>query len=555
MTPLDRIYPAPRLLRIVGGTCRLPTSRPAVGQMPARAERGAYRIELSVRDGLSASAADIDGRHSARTVLAALLREPGAECPAFVIEDAPAYLVRGVMLDVSRCRIPSMRHFREIIDAIASLRYNHLQLYVEHTFSYRGHEALSAPWSPITADEVATLEIWCSARGIELAANQNCFGHLAEWLAHPGYRELAETHGPYDFYGITRNGPFSLCPTDPGSLSLVSDWLGQLSECYQSRLVNIGCDETADVGTGRSAEAVAALGRGSVYAAYVSRVAEAAMAHGLVPMFWADIALEHAEVLDTLPALLLALAWGYEPDAPFLRWGEVLAAHGRKFWVCPGTSCWRSFAGRTAERRGALRAAVEPSGADGFMVTLWGDLGHRQQWPVSLHALADAACFAWHGASAVPDASAAGAHCWDSAALGRWLDDLGDADRHLRSASGGRGVLRNAGAMFDELHPARAGQPRGSAREWSILSETLDHLARTLPSCDRLTEAHLRWTLDVCRFSADLAVARRTGGRIAYERLSRIIDEHERLWQAVSRPGGLRASTAYFEALGAELSR
>jgi hypothetical protein len=189
------------------------------------------------------------------------------------------------------------------------------------------------------------------------------------------------------------------------------------------------------------------------------------------------------------------------------------------------------------------------------MVTLWGDLGHRQQWPVSLHALADAACFAWHGAGAEPNAAAIGEHCWGSAALGRWLDELGDADRPLRAARGDRPALRNAGAMFDELHPARVGQPRGSLVDWAMLAETLDGLTRSLPSCDPLTDAQLRWTLGTCRFAADVAMARRGGGGVTQNRLSWIVAEHERLWQEVSRPGGLRASTACFEALAPELSR
>mgnify|MGYP000176149182 CR=1 FL=1 len=148
-------------------------------------------------------------------------------------------------------------------------------------------------------------------------------------------------------------------------------------------------------------------------------------------MFWADIALEHPEALAALPDDLIALAWGYEPDSPFARWCIQLRSVGREVWVCPGTSSWRSITGRTSERRENLLSAAREGlahGASGWLVTDWGDLGHRQQWPVALNALAEAAHRAWSG-TAVYDPRAASLHVFGdrTLALADWLDRLGDA--------------------------------------------------------------------------------------------------------------------------------
>lgn len=58
---------------------------------------------------------------------------------------------RGLMLDISRNRVPSMPYLRELIDALATLRYNELQLYTEHTFAYREHRSVWHEASPMTA--------------------------------------------------------------------------------------------------------------------------------------------------------------------------------------------------------------------------------------------------------------------------------------------------------------------------------------------------------------------------------------------------------------------
>src|SRR4029079_2166283 len=100
-----------------------------------------------------------------------------------------------------------------------SLKFNHLELYTEHTFAYRGHEEVWRDWSPMTPAEVRELDTYCSSRGVRLVANQNCFGHLERWFAHPRYAGLAETLGDWVFENeherFHRTGPFSLCPTDP----------------------------------------------------------------------------------------------------------------------------------------------------------------------------------------------------------------------------------------------------------------------------------------------------------------------------------------------------
>ncbi|MFN0132168.1 MAG: family 20 glycosylhydrolase [Phycisphaerales bacterium] len=544
------------------------------------------------------------GFRHAHATLRQLRTQYGSRLHALTVRDQPAFPTRGLMLDASRDRIPTSPHAHDTLNTLASLKLNHLEFYTEHTFAYVGHEDVWRDWSPMTPDDIRALASHAEPLGIRLSANQNCFGHLSSWLRHPRYAHLAETHGHWEFGEpgdtFARSGPFSLCPTDPASIALVRDLLDQLLPCFQSPLVNIGCDETFDVGFGRSADAVRARGRAAVYFDFVRQVCDLVRAHGKRPMFWADIALAHPESIPLIPDDLIGLTWGYEPDAPFERWCRLLRDAGRDAWVCPGTSSWRSITGRTNERRANLAAAATCAHlATGFLVTDWGDIGHHQQWPISLHAIAHAADAAWSGSGWM-----GAAHCnpgadrasdrssCDSASslhrsvapslssaislyvfndrslrIGPWLDDLGDLDLPLRhlggrvAPDGSPRPMRNASALFNDLHlplgtggddRLRRGLMNLPASLWHDARDRLDALARTRPTlADHTINAELDHTLAVARFAIDRALFRRGGSAVKpadlADRLRAILAEHRRLWLLRCRPGGLDSSSRHYQ--------
>src|SRR5207342_333696 len=108
-------------------------------------------------------------------------------------EDWPDFAVRGVMLDISRDKVPTMATLYEMVNLFASLKINQLQLYTEHTFAYSQHEEVWRNASPMTAEEIQFLDQYCKQRFIELVPNQNSFGHMERWLKHEKYRHLAES--------------------------------------------------------------------------------------------------------------------------------------------------------------------------------------------------------------------------------------------------------------------------------------------------------------------------------------------------------------------------
>ena len=155
------------------------------------------------------------GLRAAVATLRQLLREHGRRLPRLVIRDYPDFARRGVMLDVSRGRVPNLQTLLELVEHLADFKINEFQLYMEHTFAYRNYEPVWRGWGALTGEEMLQLDARCRELGIDLVPNQNSFGHLRYWLAYPPLKKLAEVSEPYEW----RRGRLCALPDDAGAQS------------------------------------------------------------------------------------------------------------------------------------------------------------------------------------------------------------------------------------------------------------------------------------------------------------------------------------------------
>ena len=382
------LVPRPRAVQTMPGRAKPdgPVTRrvdPGIIQHPQ-----GYRLEIDT-DGIRITGHDEAGVFYGEQTLRQIRRQcaPGTSLPALIMDDWPDFLNRGVMLDISRDKVPSMDTLRMLVELFAELKYNQLQLYMEHTFAYQGHETVWKNASPMTSTEIQQLDGWCRERFIELVPNQNSFGHMERWLRHPEYAHLAERPGSGD-----------LCPVDPESLDLLRDLYAQLLPNFSSPHVNVGCDETWSLGKGRSKEVCDRLGKGRVYLNFLKEIYALVREHQRTMMFWGDIILQYPELIPELPKDIVAMVWGYEADHPYAGQCPKFAASGIRFYVCPGTSSWNALLGRTANAMENLRNAARNGlahGAQGYLVTDWGDNGHWQCIPVSFAPFTYGAALSW----------------------------------------------------------------------------------------------------------------------------------------------------------------
>ena len=432
---------------------------------------------------------------------------------------APDIPIRGVMLDVSRDKVPTMETLRALVDQFASWNVNELQLYMEHTFAYEGHDDVWRDASPFTPDEIRDLDDYCAAREVTLTPNQNCLGHMERWLRHPRYAPLGIAREPFTLGGIMRRPPMTMDPADPKALTLARDLFRQLVPCFRhTDRVHVGLDEPFELPESRYGE----------YVDYLCALRDAPELDGKELIVWGDILGSHPELIAKLPAGVTVAEWGYEADHPFRDRLARLADAGRATWVCPGTSAWNSLFGRTTNMRenqqNAAAAAVE-FGAQGWLVTDWGDGGHLQYLPASEP-----------GFGAAPGAFAALGDAYTLAArqtpnmasylLPLWLPHLRRAFITNEEADAIDAAL--AAVDLSELDDLASREATNSIKLASVLLD--DARGRndgdgTLAGIDAKTRA-------------DLA-----------DRMEPVIDAHGQLWLARNRPGGLRDSLSWLERL------
>src|SRR5690606_12032611 len=325
------------------------------GALPAEAGEAAlqgYVLTVGEREGISIQPGGEPGLQYALATLAQLIRAaegaPGQlELPSLVIQDWPDVPRRGVLLDISRDKVPTLATLKSLVDRLASFKLNQLQLYMEHAFAYPGHELVWRDASPLCAEEIRELDDHCAARHVELVPNQNSFGHMQRWLVHPPYRALAECPDGFEHPWNWSGEPYGLCATDPASLRFLEGLYDALLPNFRSHQFNVGLDETFDLGAGRSRAACEARGTERVYLEFLREVHARVQARGRTMQFWGDIVIKRPDLLPELPRDAIALEWGYEADHPFAEHLAQLRAAGLACYVCPGTSSWCSIAGRT----------------------------------------------------------------------------------------------------------------------------------------------------------------------------------------------------------------
>ena len=454
--------------------------------------------------------------------------QAGSEIPCFEIHDAPAFPTRGYMLDVSRCKVPTMATLKTLIAMLAELRYNQLQFYIEHTFAFDDHEVVWRDASPFTGAEIRQLEAACAEHGIELAPNLNSFGHMERWLKHPAYRHLAEC--PDGFTEPYESPHGTTLHPDQASLDFLATLYDEYLPNFSSSLFNIGCDETWELGVGRAKAACEARGKERVYLDFLCAIEDLVRTRGRTTLFWGDIILHRPELISELPAGIIALNWGYEADHPFATECAHFRESGVPFYVCPGTSAWNSITGRTGNCLTNLAAAAEhgsANGAIGYLVTDWGDNGHHQTLPISYPGLVAGAGNAWGLKNRDADfASVIDRLCvGDSAGvIGEVLLELGRVadcvpwQQHNCSIFGH--ILRYGEALeFAEFADCQA--------QLDAISEKLDAARPSDP-----------WVVDEIRHSIALARHAMTRG----DDLPKREACHRVLWLRRNRPGGLEES-------------
>jgi hypothetical protein len=281
--------------------------------------------------------------------------------------------------------------------------------------------------------------------------------------------------------------------------------------------------------------------------------------------FWGDVVMNHPRLVAELPQDSVALEWGYESWFPFGEHGEIYAASGIPFYVCPGTSTWNTVAGRTDNALGNLRNAAKGGlahGAIGYLNTDWGDNGHWQPLPVSYLGYAFGAAVSWAlEANEALDLSKA----LDLYAFQDGAGIMGQVARDLGLVYRSTGIERpNSTVLFAVLQASPSVIGNMIKLEGDDLADrlhdTLERIdtvaawcsnAKMSGSSGALIAQEFNWVADMLRHACRrfLWVMGEGDTKPLAEQADHLLAEHHVIWQARNRPGGFRESQARLQAM------
>ncbi|WP_277959786.1 family 20 glycosylhydrolase [Frigoribacterium faeni] len=530
------------------------------------------------------------GERYGRSVWQQILDQAGDDIEPFEITDYPDFATRGVMLDISRSRVPTQDTLRRYLELLALARVNEFQLYTEHTFAFEGEEATWHDASPMTADDIRWLGELCSENGIELVPNQNTFGHLERFLATPKHAHRAEA--PEGWYMGHEHVESAVIAPNDDNAAFVNSLIDQLLPLFPSRSINIGADETFELGQGVSKDAVAEHGLGRVYLDFVLKIMRPLIEKGYTVQYWADILAHYPELLDEMPEGSLPVVWMYEGKTSlhaaststsalneatvevgmaledqlegFEAAAKELIARDTAFWVAPGTSTWRSLIGRIQNARenmfDAARVGLE-HGSTGFLNTLWGDHGMIEPPTTGFEPLLLGGAISWNAATAGDTDT--------TSVLSRWFYDddtenLAGAAHTLAGLWNTLGVPSlNSSPLFDILMPhlhtisdLTSVTPEAITRVEQQIDDCINQLARATPrNADAaISIRELTHAASFARFAANELRANPGEAADRLRNLDDLITEQRACWLLRSRPGGLERSLNNLEPLRTKLA-
>ena len=358
-------------------------------------EKEEYRIEIGT-DGVKIAYSCAEGLFRAATTLRQMIRRGDGKLPFALIADKPDLTRRGYMIDISRGRKPRMATIKMMIDFLAELKYNEFQLYMEgDCFKYSAYPKETADFDCLTPEDIVELDGYCKDRFIDLVPNQNSFGHMYTWLKKPDFHHLG-------LFETEDEVPSTLNPLLDESFEFVCNLYKSLLPHFTSDYVNIGLDEAYGLGRYQIEEYCREKGKDVVFMEWLNKLNDHIRdTYGKKVMFWADMIYNYPQSYHMVPKDAIALEWGYE-----LIQSQRMTAHciayrdaGVKYYVCPSVNTHGSLTSRMDVTTFNIRTCAELAmeyGAEGMLLTDWGDMGHPQPWIWSASPIALAGQYGWN---------------------------------------------------------------------------------------------------------------------------------------------------------------
>lgn len=317
----------------------------------------------------------------------------------------------GIMLDCSRNAVPHVEGVKGILDNLALLGYNQLQLYTEDTYEVEGEPYWGYQRGRYTMQEIKEIDAYAKAYDIELVPCIQTLAHVNQILRWQKYKKMCDID---DILTVGLDATYKL----------LDNIFKTIKKTFSSNKIHIGLDEAHNVGRGqyrdlfgkKDGDYVITKDNATVMCEHLNKVVEMAKEYGLEPMMWSDMFFRMAnggvyrvekdappiseDVVKRVPKDVRIVYWDYYRDTqePYEDMivrhkvfnNEIVFAGGA--WTWHGFAPYNKFSDVATEN--AFNACIK-HGVKNVFLTMWGDDGAECPFSSLLSALCYASDYAY----------------------------------------------------------------------------------------------------------------------------------------------------------------
>lgn len=284
---------------------------------------------------------------------------------------------RGYMMSLAQgLTVYKHDYAKYVVDRIVEMRFTHLYLYLETAFRFPFDPELGGKRA-MTPLEATELSEYAGTAGVEVVPMLNLLGHCGEMLSLEKYchlREIPEGETPETIH------VGQLCPSNPKTLEFAEKAIGSVAEAFPSKIIHVGCDEAARLGT---CPACSKIEKSILFADYVNELSSIAAGNGRIVGIWGDMLLANRPMMEDVPGehaadlldkKIVIYDWHYSGESPeTLRY---FSSRGFKVVACSSMKVSTSTAIQTITVESHQRSLFKDcpkANVEAGLITHWQD--------------------------------------------------------------------------------------------------------------------------------------------------------------------------------------
>ena len=193
-----------------------------------------------------------------------------------MVTETPLFTANGAMVDMSRDAVMNVPTVQFMMRKMALMGMNTFMLYTEDTYEVENQPYFGYMRGRYTQEEIKEMDAYALELGIELIPCIQVLGHLAttlRWEASGKFKDTAN----------------ALLVGADATYELINDMFRTISNCFTSKRLHMGMDETHDLGTGKYLDLNGYRERQDIFLEHLSKVVAIAKSYGFRPMMWSDM--------------------------------------------------------------------------------------------------------------------------------------------------------------------------------------------------------------------------------------------------------------------------